>query len=90
MKLPGAIAIAFAAVALGACPREPAPPQDTAPVAEPATPASLPATAATVTPAAPSTQAVPQASEPRLPQTGRARASRPEPDPLIPPPPVDR
>jgi len=87
------IAIAFAGIALSACPREQTPPHDAAPAAEPAVPASLPATATTAMPAPASTQPAPQASDPKLPQSGRMRAPPPEPDPLVPPPPpppVDR
>ena len=75
------IAIAFAGIALSACPREQTPPHDAAPAAEPAT--MVPAQPASIAPPMPA----------QLPQSGRMRGPPPEPDPLIPPPPpppVDR
>jgi len=83
MKTRIAIAIAFTAIALSACPREQTPPHDAAPAAEPATVA--PAQPASIAPAA--------STEPRSSQGKGMRAPPPEPDPLIPPPPpppVDR
>jgi hypothetical protein len=84
MKARTAIAIACTGIALAACPREPAPMPDAAVAAAPATlaPAASIATPASTT--------LPRANEPKLPpQTGRVRGPPPEPDPLIPPPPVD-
>jgi hypothetical protein len=86
MKLRIAIAAAFAiaGIALAGCPREQAPPREaeasTAPTA-PVPPASI---------ASPTSMTIPQANEPKPPQSGHRRAPPPEPDPLIPPPPVDK
>ena len=77
------IAIAFACIALSACPREQTPPHDVAPAAEPAT----------MTPAQPASITPPMPAEPQPPKGRSMRAPPPEPDPLIPPPPpppVDR
>ncbi|GAA5002418.1 hypothetical protein FNZ56_08990 [Pseudoluteimonas lycopersici] len=84
MKFRIAIAFAISGIALAGCPRDQTPTHEDATPAEPATPASI---------APPASTSMPPANEPKLPQSGRARAPTPEPDPLIPPPsppPVDR
>ena len=86
MKAGAALAVAFAGLALTACPREQTPPrEDAAPAAE----AALPATPTSIAPTPPSPPAPQEKAAPK--PTGKGmRAPPPEPHPLLPPPPVDR